>query len=68
MRLTRTDKTPTQVTLLIAADGDDLTPIKNHVLSHFGKQNSEDDEFALQNLMLNFLIEANERRVKNKKK
>lgn len=37
-----------------------------HVLSHFGKQDSQDDEFALQNLMLNFLIEANERRVKKK--
>ena len=36
MKLTRTDKTPTQVSLLISADGDDLTPIKNHVLSHFG--------------------------------
>lgn len=35
MKLTRTDKTPTQVSLLIAADGDDLTPIKNHVLGHF---------------------------------
>jgi len=33
-----------------------------HVLSHFGKQQSEEDEFALQNLLLNFLIEANERR------
>jgi hypothetical protein len=39
-----------------------------HVLSHFGKQSSSDGEFALQNVMLNFLIEANERRVKNKKK
>ena len=38
MRLTRTDKTPTQVSLLIAADGDDLTPIKNHVLSHFASK------------------------------
>jgi len=36
MKLTRTDKTPTQVSLHISADGDDLTPIKNHVLSHFG--------------------------------
>jgi hypothetical protein len=33
-----------------------------HVLSHFGKQQSEQDEFTLQNLLLNFLIEANERR------
>lgn len=35
MQLTRTDKTPTRISLLIAADGDDLTPIKNHVLGHF---------------------------------
>jgi hypothetical protein len=32
-----------------------------HVLSHFGKQDSKDDEFALQNLLLNFLMEANKR-------
>jgi len=35
-----------------------------HVLSHFGKQSSRGDEYALQELLLNFLIEANERRVK----
>ncbi|MCK4909578.1 MAG: hypothetical protein KAS70_06735 [Planctomycetes bacterium] len=29
-----------------------------HVLSHFGKQDVNDDELALQNLLLNFLIEA----------
>ncbi|MBI5360574.1 MAG: hypothetical protein HZA48_08340 [Planctomycetes bacterium] len=29
-----------------------------HVLSHFGKQKSKGDEFALQNLLLNFLAEA----------
>jgi hypothetical protein len=33
-----------------------------HVMSHFGKQRSKLDEFALQNLILNFLIELNERR------
>jgi hypothetical protein len=33
-----------------------------YVLSHFGKQNSEKDEYALQNLLVNFLVEANERR------
>ena len=32
-----------------------------HVMSHFGKQNSQDDEFALQNLLINFLIEATAR-------
>jgi hypothetical protein len=33
-----------------------------YVLSHFGKQDSQTDEFALQNLLVNFLVEANERR------
>lgn len=33
-----------------------------YVLSHFGKQDSQEDEFALQNLLVNFLVEANERR------
>jgi hypothetical protein len=33
-----------------------------YVLSHFGKQVSQDDEYSLQNLLLNFLVEANERR------
>jgi hypothetical protein len=32
-----------------------------HVLSHFGKQKSESDEYTLQNLLINFLIEATER-------
>ncbi|RME75000.1 MAG: hypothetical protein D6776_04095 [Planctomycetota bacterium] len=32
-----------------------------HVLSHFGKQHTRRDEFALQNLLLNFLLEANRR-------
>lgn len=32
-----------------------------HVLSHFGKQQTREDEFALQNLLLNFLMEANRR-------
>lgn len=38
-----------------------------HVMSHFGKQKSKIDEFALQNLLLNFLIELNQRRPKGKK-
>jgi hypothetical protein len=33
-----------------------------YVLSHFGKQESATDEFSLQNLLINFLVEANERR------
>lgn len=33
-----------------------------HVMSHFGKQRSKLDEFALQNLILNFLMELNDRR------
>lgn len=32
-----------------------------HVLSHFGKQKSQRDDYTLQNLLLNFLIECNER-------
>ncbi|MEZ6184747.1 MAG: hypothetical protein R3F62_07020 [Planctomycetota bacterium] len=32
-----------------------------HVLSHFGKQTREADEFALQNLLLNFVLEAQAR-------
>ncbi|MBN1419671.1 MAG: hypothetical protein JXP34_12910 [Planctomycetes bacterium] len=32
-----------------------------HVLSHFGKQKSESDEFALQNILLNFILEAHAR-------
>lgn len=38
-----------------------------HVMSHFGKQKSKIDEFALQNLLLNFLIELNQRRPKGRK-
>lgn len=38
-----------------------------HVLSHFGKQSSLEGEFALQNLLLNFLLEANRRWYQNKK-
>jgi hypothetical protein len=33
-----------------------------YVLSHFGKQESTTDEHSLQNLLINFLVEANERR------
>jgi hypothetical protein len=32
-----------------------------HVLSHFGKQQSLTDEFTLQNLLVNFLLEAQDR-------
>lgn len=32
-----------------------------HVPSHFGKQQSQSDEFTLQNLLVNFLLEAQER-------
>lgn len=32
-----------------------------HVISHFGKQKSEDDEYTLQNLLVNFLLEAKSR-------
>jgi hypothetical protein len=32
-----------------------------HVLSHFGKQESKEDEFALQKMLLNFITEANRR-------
>lgn len=38
-----------------------------HVASHFGKQDSKDDEYSLQNLMLNFLLEASERRAQKVK-
>lgn len=38
-----------------------------HVMSHFGKQKSKLDEFALQNLLLNFLIELNQRKPRGKK-
>ncbi|HSX18033.1 MAG TPA: trigger factor [Candidatus Saccharimonadales bacterium] len=35
MKVTRTDKTPTQVTLVVEADNAALEPIKRHVLAHF---------------------------------
>jgi hypothetical protein len=35
-----------------------------HVLSHFGKQQSREDEFALQNLLLNFILEGHRRHPK----
>ncbi len=38
-----------------------------HVLSHFGKQRSQDDEFALQNMLLNFMLEAHARYPEKKK-
>jgi hypothetical protein len=34
-----------------------------HVMSHFGKQKSADDEFPLQNLIVNFMTELNERKL-----
>ena len=34
------------------------------VLSHFGKQHSSEDEFSLQNLLLNFLIDSNTARLR----
>lgn len=39
-----------------------------YVLSHFGKQKSSEDEYSLQNLMINFLVEAYARRAKFGKK
>lgn len=33
-----------------------------HILSHFGKQKNAQDDYALQNMLLNFLIEAKDRR------
>lgn len=38
MKVTRTDHTPTKVSLLIAADQYDLTPVKDHVLTHFAEK------------------------------
>jgi trigger factor len=38
MRVERTDKGPTSLTLSISADTQDLEPIKGHVLSHFSGQ------------------------------
>ena len=35
MQVKRTNKTPTQVSLVISADQQDLAPIKDHVLGHF---------------------------------
>jgi hypothetical protein len=33
-----------------------------HVLSHFGAQKTKNDEYAIQNMLLNFLIEAKDRK------
>ncbi len=38
------------------------------VLSHFGKQHSDSDEFSLQNLLLNFLIDSNTARLNRSRK
>lgn len=35
-----------------------------HILSHFGRQQQKVDEFATQNLLLNFLLESHSRRAK----
>src|SRR3989344_814431 len=35
MQVKRTNKTPTQVSLIVSADQQDLAPIKDHVLGHF---------------------------------
>ena len=34
------------------------------VLSHFGRQNTRADEFALQNILLNFLLDAHVQQLK----
>lgn len=39
-----------------------------HVLSHFGKQKSQNDEYTLQNLLLNFFFEANNRKLQLEQK
>lgn len=36
-----------------------------HVVSHFGKQKSQDDEYTIQNLLVNFMIEAIQRYIAN---
>ena len=38
MQVNRTNKSPTNVSLLISADETDLAPIKNHVLGHFASK------------------------------
>lgn len=38
MQVTKTDKSPTRLSLVISADQHDLTPIKNHVLQHFASK------------------------------
>ncbi|MBI2009102.1 trigger factor [Candidatus Saccharibacteria bacterium] len=38
MKVERTDKSPTQVSLIVTADQHDLTPIKDHVLRHFASE------------------------------
>jgi hypothetical protein len=35
-----------------------------HILSHFGRQQQKVDEFATQNLLLNFLLESHSRKAK----
>ncbi|MFH1227444.1 MAG: hypothetical protein V1701_06025 [Planctomycetota bacterium] len=39
-----------------------------HVMSHFGKQKSSDDEFPLQNLIVNFFVELSERKLGDARK
>jgi trigger factor len=38
MQISRTDKSPSEVSLLIRADAADLTPIKNHTLGYFASK------------------------------
>src|SRR3989338_10989658 len=38
MKVESTDKSPTQVSLIVSADQQDLTPIKDHVLRHFASK------------------------------
>ncbi len=38
-----------------------------HVLSHFGTQKTKNDEYAIQNMLLNFVIEAKDRKQMKKK-
>ena len=37
MKITRTDKNSTELTLAVVADADDLAPIRHHVLGHFAR-------------------------------
>lgn len=51
---------------------ENLSAIKSgkvlHVLSHFGNQKTKDDTYSVQNMLLNFLIEAKDRKKPLKKR